>query len=185
MMDMYYQIIKAGKDEIGLVWSNVGKRPRVESVYLPHGKEKVLDRICKEYPGMQCTQRKIPNGIDDVIIALFKGQNKKVSLSAINLKKLTVFQTDVLKQVHRIPRGKVAAYSGIAARTGHSRAARAVGSVMANNPFPLIIPCHRVIRADRKVGQFGGGTQMKRELLEREGVIVGKNGIVSQQYIQF
>ena len=185
MMDMYYQIIKAGKDEIGLVWSNVGKRPRVESVYLPHGKEKVLDRICKEYPGMQCTQCKIPNGIDNVIIALFKGQNKKVSLSAINLKKLTVFQTDVLKQVHRIPRGKVAAYSGIAARTGHSRAARAVGSVMANNPFPLIIPCHRVIRADRKVGQFGGGTQMKRELLEREGVIFGKNGIVSQQYIQF
>ena len=180
---MFYQIIKVGKDEIGLVWDNIGKRPRVESVYLPHGKEKVSDRIRKEYPGMQCTQRKIPGGVDNVIIALFKGQNKKVSLSAINLKKLTGFQTEVLKQVHRIPRGKVAVYSGIAARTGHPRAARAVGTVMANNPFPLIIPCHRVIRADRKVGQFGGGTQMKRELLEREGVILGPHGIIPKSYI--
>jgi len=184
-MDMYYQIIKVGKDELGLVWNNVGKRPRVESVYLPNGKEKVLDRIRKEYPGMQCTQRKIPDGIDNVVIALFKGQNKKVSLSAINLKKLTVFQTEVLKQVYRIPRGKVAAYSGIAARTGHPRAARAVGTVMANNPFPLIIPCHRVIWADRKVGQFGGGTQMKRELLEREGVIFDTKENVSKSYICF
>lgn len=182
---MFYQIIKVGKDEIGLVWNNVGKRPRVETVYLPHGKEKVSDRICKEYPEMQCAQRKIPDGIDNAIIALFKGQNKKVSLSAINLKKLTDFQSEVLKQVHRIPRGKVSVYSGIAARTGHPRAARAVGTVMANNPFPLIIPCHRVIRADGKIGQFGGGTQMKRELLEREGVIFGRKGIISGKYIQF
>jgi methylated-DNA-[protein]-cysteine S-methyltransferase len=182
---MIYQIIKAGKDEIGLVWDNVGNRPRVESVYLPHGKEKISDRIRREYPGMQCTQRRIPDDIDNVIIALFKGQNKKVSLSAINLKKLTGFQTEVLKQVYQIPHGKAATYSGIAARTGHPRAARAVGTVMANNPFPLIIPCHRVIRADRKVGQFGGGTQMKRELLEREGVIFGRKGIISGKYIQF
>jgi methylated-DNA-[protein]-cysteine S-methyltransferase len=182
---MFYQIIKVGKDEIGLVWDNVGNRPRVESVYLSHGKEKLSDRICKEYPGMQCIKRKIPDGIDNAIIALFKGQNKKVSLSAINLKKLTEFQSQVLKQVYQIPRGKVVTYSGVAAGTGHPRAARAVGTVMANNPFPLIIPCHRVIRADRKVGQFGGGTQMKRELLEREGVIFGRKGIISGKYIQF
>jgi methylated-DNA-[protein]-cysteine S-methyltransferase len=50
------------------------------------------------------------------------------------------------------------------------RAARAVGTALATNPFPIVIPCHRVIRSDGTLGGYGGGLEMKRKLLEMEGV---------------
>jgi len=76
-----------------------------------------------------------------------------------------------LLQTFKIPRGGVVSYSDLAKKTGKRNAARAVGRVMAANPFPLIIPCHRVIRADGKLGGFGGGLEMKKNLLEKEGIL--------------
>jgi methylated-DNA-[protein]-cysteine S-methyltransferase len=61
---------------------------------------------------------------------------------------------------------------------GCPRAARAVGTALANNPFPIIIPCHRTIRADGTPGGFGGGIMMKRNLLEMEGVRFDPRGRV-------
>jgi methylated-DNA-[protein]-cysteine S-methyltransferase len=58
----------------------------------------------------------------------------------------------------------------VATRLGRPGAARAVGTALATNPFPLAIPCHRVIRSDGSLGGFGGGIEMKRALLAREGV---------------
>jgi methylated-DNA-[protein]-cysteine S-methyltransferase len=95
---------------------------------------------------------------------------------------LTKFSARVLKETLGIPRGKVCAYSGLAERAGFPRAARAVGSVMANNPFPLAIPCHRVIRADGTTGHFGGGADMKKRLLEREGIPFDAAGRVPPAY---
>jgi len=53
---------------------------------------------------------------------------------------------------------------------GTPNGARAVGNALANNPFPLVIPCHRVIKSDGGLGGFGGGLQMKKYLLENEGI---------------
>lgn len=184
MTDMFYQIIKSGKDEIGLVWDPTGGKPQIEAVYLP-GKEKMARKIVRDYPDVHQTPHAISGGIDQTIMDLYQGKKKKFDLTRLNLKRLTKFSASVLKQTFKIPRGKVATYSGLAASTGHPGAARAVGTVMANNPFPIIIPCHRVIRADGKIGQFGGGTQMKRDLLEREGVVFGPQGIVPEKYIRF
>ena len=74
-------------------------------------------------------------------------------------------------------------YSGLAAAVGSPKAARAVGTALANNPFPIVIPCHRVIRANGALGQFGGGVSMKKTLLEREGVPAGSDGAVRQKDI--
>ncbi|MDD4242001.1 MAG: MGMT family protein, partial [Smithellaceae bacterium] len=74
-------------------------------------------------------------------------------------------------------------YSGLAKRAGHPGAARAVGTVMANNPFPIIVPCHRVVRADGSIGRFGGGSAMKKELLEKEGVLFDARGRVRRDCI--
>jgi methylated-DNA-[protein]-cysteine S-methyltransferase len=60
----------------------------------------------------------------------------------------------------------------------HPRAARAVGTALARNPFPVIIPCHRAIRGDGTLGGFGGGLKMKRALLEMEGVRFDRYGKV-------
>jgi methylated-DNA-[protein]-cysteine S-methyltransferase len=61
---------------------------------------------------------------------------------------------------------------------GASGGARAVGNALAGNPFPIIVPCHRTIRSGFHLGCFGGGTAMKRALLEREGIHFDKAGKV-------
>ncbi|OGP88956.1 MAG: hypothetical protein A2031_02460 [Deltaproteobacteria bacterium RBG_19FT_COMBO_43_11] len=169
---MFYQIIKVKKEEIGLVWQNVCGKPQVEYIYLPKQKKKLKNKIIRDYPQINKTPLKISCGIGDRIAKLYLGQKENVDLSYLNLSKLTNFSAKVLEQTSKIPRGKVESYSGLAAKLGKNRAARAVGTVLANNPFPIIIPCHRVVRADGSLGGFGGGLKMKKELLEREGVVL-------------
>jgi len=180
---MYYQIIKVGKEEIGLVWGYAGKKPQLEYIYLPNPKVKLAAGIIKDFPEINKIQRKIPNGIEKRIAKLYFGKKENVDLSLLNLSKLTDFSIKVFKQACKIPCGKVATYSGLAAKIGKPRAARAVGTALANNPFPIIIPCHRVVRADGSLGGFGGGLEMKRELLNREGVSLNdKNRLNAESF---
>ncbi len=181
---MNYQIIKVGKEEIGLVWDYAGKKPRIEYIYLPNRKRKLKERIFKDYPQINKAARRIPGGIDGRIAKLFLGKKENANLSFLNLSQLTDFSAQVLKQTCKIPRGKVATYSGLAARLGAPRAARAVGTALANNPFPLIVPCHRVVRADRSLGGFGGGLKMKKELLHREGVALNAEDRVNAEFLR-
>ncbi|MFW6011127.1 MAG: methylated-DNA--[protein]-cysteine S-methyltransferase [Desulfosalsimonas sp.] len=81
----------------------------------------------------------------------------------------TLLQQKVLKITAAIPFGRVRSYGDIAAEAGRPGAARFVGNTMAANPFPLIIPCHRVIQSNGSTGGFGGGADMKIRLLKHEG----------------
>ncbi|MCU0651108.1 MAG: MGMT family protein [Candidatus Omnitrophica bacterium] len=83
-----------------------------------------------------------------------------------------VFQRKVLKAMLSVPRGTTITYKEIAQKIGRPGAARAVGNALANNPFPIIIPCHRAIRSDGTLGGYQGGTKMKRALLKAEGARV-------------
>ena len=86
---------------------------------------------------------------------------------------LTTFQKEVLMAVYSIPKGKTKTYAQIAHEIGHKGAYRAVGTVMKNNPLAPIIPCHRVIRSDGKIGNYSGkgGKQAKVQMLKDEGPI--------------
>jgi methylated-DNA-[protein]-cysteine S-methyltransferase len=79
------------------------------------------------------------------------------------------FTGKVLARCVRIRPGQVMTYSKLAQAVGRPKAARAVGQVMANNPFALLIPCHRVVGSDYSLHGFGGGLSMKEWLLAREG----------------
>jgi len=85
---------------------------------------------------------------------------------------LTAWQRRVLEEVAGIPWGETRSYAWLADRLGNPAAARAVGSAVARNPFPPVVPCHRVIKADGSLGGYGGGQRLKRTLLEREGCLV-------------
>jgi O-6-methylguanine DNA methyltransferase len=88
----------------------------------------------------------------------------------LDLRALTDFQRDVLAQAAGIPRGEVRTYGWLARESGHPRAVRAVGSAMARNPVPLIVPCHRVVRSDGRIGAYSlGGPDRKWTLLRAEG----------------
>ncbi len=85
----------------------------------------------------------------------------------------TVFQRSVLAATCAIARGETRTYGEIAQAIGHPKAARAVGSALAANPLPLLIPCHRVVGAGRRLGFYSdGGPEMKRRLLGWEDVDV-------------
>lgn len=87
-----------------------------------------------------------------------------------DLRGLTEFEQAVLKKALEIPPGEVRPYSWIAKEIGQPGAVRAAGSALAKNPIPLLIPCHRVVRSDGQIGNYGlGGSVAKRKLLEAEG----------------
>lgn len=89
---------------------------------------------------------------------------------AIDYRSVTDFQRQVLEVAARIPRGQVRPYQWLAQQVERSKATRAVGSTMARNPVPLIIPCHRVVRSDGHLGQYSlGGIVNKEDILRKEG----------------
>jgi hypothetical protein len=85
----------------------------------------------------------------------------------------TKFPEEVLELVKQIPRGKITTYGEIArALTGSVRAARAVGQAVARNPYPIDIPCHRVVRSNGEVGGYRLGVDAKMRLLREEGIVL-------------
>jgi methylated-DNA-[protein]-cysteine S-methyltransferase len=87
-----------------------------------------------------------------------------------DLSRLTPFERAVLAKTLEIPAGEVRPYGWVAREIGRPRAVRAVGSALGRNPVPVLIPCHRVVRSDGHVGNYGLGVPMKRALLSAEGV---------------
>jgi methylated-DNA-[protein]-cysteine S-methyltransferase len=85
------------------------------------------------------------------------------------------FTQRVLRELKKIPYGKVRSYLWIGKRLGHTMAARAVGQAVKRNPIPIIIPCHRVIREDGSIGGFSLGEEIKKRLLALEGVFQGND----------
>ena len=95
------------------------------------------------------------------------GKRVKVSL---DLSETTPFQRRVLEVVKGIPCGEVRSYSWVAREVGSPKASRAVGTALANNPVPLLVPCHRVVKNDGRVGNYAFGAGDKTRLLKLEGV---------------
>ena len=81
------------------------------------------------------------------------------------------FTRKVLRETARIPFGETRSYMEMAASAGSPRAHRAAGSALGANPIPIVVPCHRVLRTGGGLGGYGGGLDVKRELLRLEGVL--------------
>lgn len=109
-------------------------------------------------------------GTRDALEAYFAGEGDPhalpVDLSLVH----APYRRAVLETLHRdVGPGEVVTYGVLAQRTGHPRAARAVGSACARNPVPIVVPCHRVLPGSGGIGGYGGGPERKRALLELEG----------------
>jgi len=91
---------------------------------------------------------------------------------AIDWSYLSPFQRKVFKLAMKVSYGTIERYGNLARKAGCPSGSRAVGRVLSKNPFPLVIPCHRIVRGDGTLGGFsaGGGIKLKRKLLKLEGV---------------
>jgi methylated-DNA-[protein]-cysteine S-methyltransferase len=108
----------------------------------------------------------------DALSAYLEGDSDTLTLPVDLRLARAPFRREVLETLHReVGRGATISYGALAERSGHPRAARAVGTACARNPVPLVVPCHRVLPSGGGVGQYGGGVARKVALLELEGVL--------------
>lgn len=112
---------------------------------------------------------KMPVGFHRELKTYLKGKLKRFSFPTVFLDG-TPFERKVWKTLRSIPYGEVRSYAWVARKIGFPKAARAVGRANGKNPIPIVIPCHRVISSDGKIGGYSGGVALKRKLLKLEGV---------------
>lgn len=105
----------------------------------------------------------------------FKGERVNFEM-ALDMDDLGAFTRAVLTEVSKVPHGQTVTYSGVGRAIGYPHAPRAVGQALRRNPIPIIVPCHRVIRADGSLGGFSMGLEMKVRLLTIEGVRLKRSG---------
>jgi methylated-DNA-[protein]-cysteine S-methyltransferase len=161
-----YHLIPSFIGEVGLVRKEGGSLQRV---LLPRRGVSLRESIEESFPGA------VPDAEDGDAVcmqvkAFLAGAKVQFSLDVLDFAGVGGFARRVLTADHAIPRGRVMTYGGLAERLGVPGGGRAVGNVMARNPFPLVIPCHRVVGSDGRLNGFGGGLPMKRALLAMEGV---------------
>jgi methylated-DNA-[protein]-cysteine S-methyltransferase len=109
----------------------------------------------------------------DVVSAYFDGVDERLDLPVdLSLVRSDFRRTALTALRADVGPGQVVTYGTLAAKVGHPKAARAIGSACATNPVPIIVPCHRVLPGSGGVGSYGGGPERKRRLLAHEGATV-------------
>jgi len=152
------------------VWSPGGGAPRVRRIVLSKPGSPAGRVVAESFPEAAASSCAEIDGLMDRMEGFLNGEDVRFSLDAVFIDLCSPFQQGVLRAEHAIPRGRVSTYRLIARHLGHPKAARAVGTALATNPFPIVVPCHRAIRSDGHLGGYQGGTEMKRTLLAMEGV---------------
>ncbi|HTT82088.1 MAG TPA: methylated-DNA--[protein]-cysteine S-methyltransferase [Rhizomicrobium sp.] len=157
----------------GIVWSERG----IVGVQLPEGgAHATRSRVLRRFPAARevVPPAEIQRVIDDVIVSL-AGEPQDLSRVQLDTGAVTDFQRRVYDIARTITAGSTLSYGEIAERLGDRQLARDVGEALGQNPFPIIVPCHRVMAAGGKMGGFSapGGVRTKLRLLSIEGTQPG------------
>lgn len=171
-------LLESGFGSLGIVWRQAAGGPRVHRVFLSRAGCSAHELIQEAFPGADLRSAQPVVRLADQVGRFLAGENVSFDLSILAFDGCSEFQTRVLMAECQIPRGWVSTYGQIARHLGVPGGARAVGGALARNPFPIVIPCHRAIRSDGRVGGFQGGADMKRALLALEGVEFSATGRV-------
>jgi methylated-DNA-[protein]-cysteine S-methyltransferase len=158
----------------GIAWSARG----VVGVQLPERHDRATrDRLRRRFP--DACEAAPPSDIQqaiDSIVALLRGEAADLSFITLDMDDMPPFRQSIYAALRSIPAGATLSYGEIAARLGDGSAARDVGEATGKNPFPIIVPCHRVIASGGRLGGFSaaGGVTTKLRLLNIEGALVGE-----------
>jgi methylated-DNA-[protein]-cysteine S-methyltransferase len=154
----------------GIVWGDNG----IAGVLLPESSDEATrSRLLRRH--QQAVEAPPPEKVRracDEIVALLRGEARDLVDIALDMRRVPEFDRRVYEIARTIRPGDTATYGEIARRLGNPGAARAVGRALGANPFPIIVPCHRVLAAGGKSGGFSapGGIATKRKLLAIESV---------------
>jgi methylated-DNA-[protein]-cysteine S-methyltransferase len=170
---------------MGIVWLPSASGVSVQQAFLPGRPAEVESLVLSAYPGSEPTSCPAIDELCERIERFLRGEAVRFDLQILALDRCSAFQQRVLVAESQIPRGWVSTYGRIARYVGSSGGARAVGRALATNPFPIIIPCHRAVRSDGSLGGYQGGLDMKRALLQLEGVEFTSAGRVLMNRVRY
>jgi O-6-methylguanine DNA methyltransferase len=186
------RIASKQKDDIWFT-AAVNERGRLVACAFSDTSKTAAERSVKSYIGKSKSEHSqtIDPEIFGQIYEIYVGKGN-ANFNTFDLSNVSEFRRKVYSLLQAIPNGKVATYGTLAKKLGSARYARAVGTAVATNPLPLIIPCHRIVPASLKVGNYGmpgrppsEGGDVKRGLLEREGVVFRDARVSSESIWKF
>jgi methylated-DNA-[protein]-cysteine S-methyltransferase len=167
LVDMGFDVIESPVGSLLVAASNEG----LAAISYDTKVEEQLERLSRiAGPGVL----RSPRSIDDVRRELdeyFEGRRRLFDLT-LDLRELPPFTVSVLRELAKVPYGETTTYGALAAKVGHPRAARAVGTVMNRNRIPIVLPCHRVVGSNGSLVGYAGGLDRKVQLLELESAIL-------------
>ena len=89
-----------------------------------------------------------------------------------------ILSTKVYRKLLQVPKGKVTTYGELAKAVGLKNGQRIIGMIMKKNPYPVIVPCHRVVKSNGKIGGYAYGERVKSKMLEKEGIKIQDGKII-------
>jgi len=177
-----YALFDSPIGRCGIAWGERG----ISAVQLPEGPEaKARARLARRFPGAseQTMPEEVRHAVDR-ILSLLRGEASELGAIPLDMEQVPPFHRRVYEMARGIAPGQTVSYGDLAARLGQPGAARAVGQALGKNPFALVVPCHRVLAADGRMGGFSanGGVTTKLRLLsiERDGTRLN-NGTVAPE----
>jgi methylated-DNA-[protein]-cysteine S-methyltransferase len=155
-----YAIFDTALGRCAIVWGPRG----IAAVELP-GSRRALRGASEAPPPPEVA------GAIEAIVALLDGDRRDLNAIAVDMDGVGEFERRVYDAARAVPAGETVTYGEIAARIGERGAAQAVGRALGRNPFPIVVPCHRVVAADGSLRGFSapGGIETKRRMLAIEG----------------
>jgi methylated-DNA-[protein]-cysteine S-methyltransferase len=169
MSDPGFVLFEPAVGRCAIEWSERG----IAAVFLPEGSEQATrNRLQRRFPAARETvpPAEVERTIGD-IVALLGGERRDLGGAVLDIEAVPAFNRRVYDIARSIPAGGTISYGEIAERLGDRNLARDVAQALSQNPFPIIVPCHRVMAAGGKMGGFSapGGVRTKLRLLSIEG----------------
>jgi len=167
---MEYSLFQTASGTCGVVWGEQG----LKGVHLPDANPaRTRTSVARRFPGAVLAEppADVRRCIDG-IVALLRGEKRDLREIVLDFDGVPAFNRRVYELARTIGPGATLTYGDIALRLGSPGTARAVGQALGQNPWPIVVPCHRVLAADGRMGGFSapGGVATKRRMLEIEGV---------------
>jgi methylated-DNA-[protein]-cysteine S-methyltransferase len=168
MTTIQFALFETAIGACGIVWSERG----IVGLQLPEKEEaRTRARLLRRYSGAE--QAEPPAAVQraiDNIVALLDGEPRDLSAIELDMKNVPAFERKVYEIARTVQAGEIITYGEIAKRLGDPRAAQDVGQALGRNPFPIVVPCHRVVAAGDKLGGFSapGGVRTKQRILAIE-----------------
>jgi methylated-DNA-[protein]-cysteine S-methyltransferase len=169
----HYTLFETAIGWAGIAWTATPDGEQIIAAHLPETDRAILRRsFARRAPG--ATEADAPEALRPVIAgvqALMRGEKADLQDVALDLSRVPDFHARVYEVARAIPPGETLTYGEVAERLGDKLLARAVGEALGKNPWPILVPCHRVTAAGGKLGGFSarGGALTKLKLLDIEG----------------